>query len=541
MIRFKTSLLTVLLSLSGTVFLLHGQPLHKDTLAIISINDFHGSFVPDFSTPGAASILQEVVNVKQQYKHNLTVSAGDNFNGTYFSRITRGAPIWDLFAFMELEASAVGNHEFYWPASFIRDTASKRVDFIAANIQNGRLSHPDWLKPYKIVTRTLGTPEHPRKIKIALVGLTTTTTALKALPDQLNGAYFTDPMGAACSQTLYYLRKEEKPDLIILVAHAGSKMNRTRYPFVMEEENTYFLPYVPHIHAVISGHSHDVVLEQANNVPIIQAGERGQYIGKLLFEISQDEQTGTLTSRYLGGDTIKVTAPPHPQMQQVINTYISRYGLDKKLAKASAPLSHNWRTDTYSYTPVGAYVTASYAWLFQNWAAQQKKYRNISVVGIHNFGGIRTSIPAGDITALNAGNVLPFPGNLEAYRITGQKLKRLIADGLERPSGYLQSSYLEYTLLSSDRSVPAYDRITAIKINGIPISDQTECVVVTERFVAAGGDGYSKSVFEDGKIEPFCALAKDPASVFMDYLLYLNKQGHVLSPEKAPSIKVNLQ
>ena len=35
----------------------------------------------------------------------------------------------------------------------------------------------------------------------------------------------------------------------------------------------------------------------------------------------------------------------------------------------------------------------------------------LPVIGVNHFGGLRASIPAGEVTRLRAGNVLPFGGN----------------------------------------------------------------------------------------------------------------------------------
>ena len=125
-----------------------------DTLAIFSFNDFHGAFASDGITPGAARLVQMTQNEKQRYPHSIVVSGGDNFSGSYFSKITKGEPIKEMYEAMDVEMSAIGNHEFDWGLSYLVDTAALNIPHVAANItEEKRYTHPNWLSPYRIVDR----------------------------------------------------------------------------------------------------------------------------------------------------------------------------------------------------------------------------------------------------------------------------------------------------------------------------------------------------------------------------------------------------
>lgn len=66
------------------------------------------------------------------------LSVGDNFSGSYFSRITRGNPLPEMFREMDVKMSAVGNHEFDWGLPYLTDTAKVYMNFVAANIISER-------------------------------------------------------------------------------------------------------------------------------------------------------------------------------------------------------------------------------------------------------------------------------------------------------------------------------------------------------------------------------------------------------------------
>ena len=72
-------------------------------------------------------MVQMTQNEKQRYPHSIVVSGGDNFSGSYFSKITKGEPIKEMYEAMDVEMSAIGNHEFDWGLSYLVDTAALNI------------------------------------------------------------------------------------------------------------------------------------------------------------------------------------------------------------------------------------------------------------------------------------------------------------------------------------------------------------------------------------------------------------------------------
>ena len=329
-----------------------------DTLAIFSFNDFHGAFASDGITPGAARLVQMTQNEKQRYPHSIVVSGGDNFSGSYFSKITKGEPIKEMYEAMDVEMSAIGNHEFDWGLPYLVDTATLNIPHVAANItEEKKYTHPDWLSPYRIVERKL---KDGSSLRIAFIGLTTTDTYVKTKPENLKGLQFTHPLGAACIQTVYQLKKEGQIDMIILLMHIGTDM---KMPYRITEENAQGLPFIDKVDAIISAHSHELVLDKINNIPIIQAGVNGTHIGKLLFQIQ--DFNGHRDISFIQGDTVRVACEENPEMREAVEKIMDKYRLNEKLATAKEALIHDRTINKFDYTPIGALVTAAYAQRFQ--------------------------------------------------------------------------------------------------------------------------------------------------------------------------------
>ena len=488
-----------------------------DTLSILSFNDFHGAFVSDGNVPGAGELVQTVLTEKGKNKTSLVVSVGDNFSGSYFSRITRGKPLPEMWRKMDVKMSAVGNHEFDWGQPYLIDTAAVYMNFIGANIKAKNETPLKWLKPYQIVNQQL---KDGSIVRIAFVGLTTTDTSEKTGVENIKGLKFINPMDAARVEIVTHLKKEGKVDMVVLLMHIGTNMNNKD---IIEEENAKQLPWLEGVDAIISGHSHNVVLTKVNNIPIIQAGVNGTHMGKLNFQIQKNDGISKIT--FLNGDTIRVKGQSEPGIDSLVNKIRENYKFDEILTTAEDDLTHDRNKNKFDYTPVGAYVTAAYANNFINNQKLSPVYRNKTVIGVNHYGGLRTSILKGNVTKLQAGNVLPFGSNLVAYELTGDSIVKLLNEGRHNKNGYLQTSNLKLTL-DKDGNIKSINFLPS----GKRLNDSTKYVVVLDSFITTGGDGYSESLFKGCEIKEFNTQHLETTEVFINYLRGVKS----ISPTKAP-------
>lgn len=494
-----------------------------DTLSLLSFNDFHGAFVKDRNVPGAGELVQAVLYEKAKNKNTIVVSVGDNFSGSYFSRISRGNPLPEMFKKMDVKMSAIGNHEFDWGLPYLIDTASVCMKYIAANIVSKENKQPlEWLQPYKIIGQRM---KNGGYIHIAFVGLSTTDTAVKTSPENIRGLDFINPEDAARIQIATNLKKEGKVDMVVLLVHIGTNMANQD---IIEEDNAKRLPWVEGVDAIISGHSHKVVLAERNSVPIIQAGVNGTHIGKLNFEVKQD--LDNYKFRFIGGDTIRVSGGSDPAIDSLVNKVTDLYGFEEVLTTADDDLIHDRNINKNDYTPVGAYVTASYADAFRKYNSRVKRYNGLPVIGANHYGGLRASILKGEVTKLRAGNVLPFGGHVTAFLFNGSSLKKLLNDGRINKNGFLQTSNLSFIINTRGKIEKIIDLAT-----GEEIRKTTKCIVVLDSFITTGGDGYKARLFRR-PIHDFNTQNLEPTEVFIDYLRNL---GQSISTAKSPMPKLD--
>ena len=125
---------------------------------------------------------------------------------------------------------------------------------------------------------------------------------------------------------------------------------------------------------------------------------------------------------------------------------------------------------------------------------------------ITNGGGIRDSIPAGDISMLDMKTVFPFGNQVAVMEITGQGiLEALEAATYCSPSplgAFPQVSGITFTLDTTSpykngapygtyyRCANPGTRIKDVKIGGVPLDLERTYTIATNDFSAAGGDTY---------------------------------------------------
>lgn len=113
-------------------------------------------------------------------------------------------------------------------------------------------------------------------------------------------------------------------------------------------------------------------------------------------------------------------------------------------------------------------------------------------IAILNFGGIRSQLPAGDITVGNIYAISPFENYLTYVEIKGAELRRALIRFREHGFNAAYSG-AQITYISG---LPSQ-----IKIQGQPLDDEKTYMLVTINFIADGGDDILKDIhFENTRL-----------------------------------------
>ncbi len=113
-----------------------GDPIANDVkVDIYSINDLHGKFLDSDTQPGVDNLTTYLKQKREENDNTILLSAGDMWQGTAESSLTRGALMTDWMNELDFDAMALGNHEFDWGSPYIRNNQEDaEFPFLAINV-----------------------------------------------------------------------------------------------------------------------------------------------------------------------------------------------------------------------------------------------------------------------------------------------------------------------------------------------------------------------------------------------------------------------
>lgn len=487
------------------------------TVAVFTLNDFHCGIVQDLrkEIPGAPWVVQTLDSLKKEYPYHVTLSAGDNFGGSFYYSATRQSSLMPrVFCDMGITLSVPGNHAFddgqeafarKWADS---DYLPRRWDFryVCANMRReGRI--PDSCQPWAVVPVPIGDGD---TVKVAVTGLITANTPYQASARKVAGLEF-DARYDAVLDSLEHLpgySEVAEADVHVLATHITAYNLNGKPVFDDPGQDALYSLDRDDIDAIVAAHSHSKLagyIQCGRSYPIVQAYWHGGYVGMLLCEVDPD------THRTLKVTPSIVPVNPHARLdvkaarlkaqidEQIATTHFRGHALNEVLAHAAADIPHD-RTVKTIETGVGQLVTEAYADAYRNATAEDgKEHEGDIVVGISHFGSIRAGFYAGDITVLDVGEALPFANPLKCYRYTGRQLKALLDFGLNRCRlGRMQTNRLRVEQDAKGNIRRIYARNN--RGEEVPVNDKTRLILVTDDYITTGGDGYSPAFFPEADV-----------------------------------------
>lgn len=530
------------LSLSLLALVLTATPLRAQTannevtVAVFSLNDFHAGFVQNETQgiPGAPSILQTLDSLKAVYPYHLTVSAGDNFGGSYFYKMTGGQPLPVFFDMAGIRVSALGNHEFddgqdslalKWAHTRLRP-ADWDIKYLCSNVYNAQSAIPAYAQPFSV--------EHVRlsptkEVAIGITGLLASSAATQISASRIKGMQFRGDYTAVLDsvRALPDFKAVEQAPIRFLLMHIGVAQGEDGSP-VWNDKRSNELSKItgPLYQAFIAGHSHDLVIGRINDdqKPVVQGWWQGRYLGVTKFRVD----TVAMCVRSVEQELVSVPLR-HPasltgkalRMQEITDSLLNVTTTDAgvkigtQIGYCREDLPHD-RADKLRLTQMGQLVCESYATAYQLAKAKdvaasnvitdlhngkklkQKKSEIPVVVGVSHFGSVRAGLVKGRLTVLDAGEVLPFSNAMCAFAVNGKHLRQLVEFGYHNERfGWMQYARLDVKL-NKKRQVK---KITYIAPDGtrIRVKDNTPVVIVCDAFMAGGGDDYPVKFFPTEK------------------------------------------
>ena len=449
---------------------------------ILHTNDVHGA------VEGYAYIAQLKADYEAKGAEVILVDAGDFSQGTTYVSSTKGADAVTMMNAAGYAVVTLGNHEFDYGYAQLKENMSKaKFKVVCADVFNED-GTPIFDASYTYTTKS--------GVKVGFFGMETPETQTKANPALIKGLTFAtgDAFTKAAADQVAALKDA---DVVICLAHLGVDGESKPY------RSADLYAAVKGIDFIVDGHSHTVMTKGEKGEPIQSTGTAFANIGVIVIDdASKKIESNSLYE--IKEDTAK-DATVAAAAKTIVDRVDKEYGVvfaksEVTLNGAKAP---NGNRD--SETNNGDLITDAMLWKVM----QNKEGLTVDadhVVAITNGGGIRAAIKPGDVTKKDINTVLPFGNTVAVIYVTGAELlEALEASTYSLPvGGFPQVAGINFTLSTAvayDANAETYpastyygpksiNRVVINSINGKEFKADDTYAVVTNNFVAGGGDTY---------------------------------------------------
>lgn len=480
------------------------------TLTILHTNDTHArieQFAGSGSTcseeqaasgacvGGVARRATKIAELMGAATNPILVDAGDQFQGSLYYTEYRGAEAAEFMPMLGYQAMAIGNHEFDdGPANLARFIDSVGLPVLSANIDAS--ADPDLagkISPYTVLD--------VNGEQVGVIGLTTDTTPFSSSP----GDTVTFGEYVASLEPVIAELEALGVNKIVLLSHIGYADDQT------------LAAAIDGIDVIVGGHSHTLlantiegasgpyptVVNSPSGAPvlIVQAEAYGKYLGNLEVTFDADGVASAWQGEPILLDA-SVTEDPDvlarvqalgQPLAELRNTVVGQSAIDLDGSRTSC---------RFGECTMGNLITDAMLWATQNDGAQ---------IAIENGGGIRASLPAGDITRGGVLEVLPFGNMAATLGLKGADLLLALENGVSRAEnpdneGTGRFPQVAGIRFSWDGSKPAGERIVSAEVRNAdgsfsPVDPDAVYQVVTNDFMRRGGDEYT--IFAEAAINPY--------------------------------------
>lgn len=499
-------------------------------IPIVATNDLHGWLVPNEHVrpdgvvvrEGGLAVFSSYLSILRAQNPGglLLLDGGDIFQGTLASNLTEGAAVIDAYNALGYTAAAIGNHEFDYgpegPISVTRDgldpfgalkarMAQANFPILSVNVYEAESGkRPEWLEGdgTKIIERA--------GVKIGLLGLTTPSTPETTNPVNVASLRF----GELAPETLAAAARlrERGAEVVIAVAHAGGRCPQLEDPNdltgcdLATGEIFGLMQKLPPgtLDAVVAGHTHQPLAHFVNGTPVIETGGLGRSFAYL--ELYVDPKTRHVL------DEKTVLAPP-VSICATVDSVLKTCEVRKlRRAEQVTLVPATFRGQPISEDPL---VQAAVAPALTRVREEQERRLGVQVeeplgrrydaesalgsfladslrevagvdVSLLNPGGLRSDLPAGELTYGEVYEVIPFDNTISIVTLNGAQLEQLLKAAYGAHKGVFQVSGLEVSLAAC----AGPERLKAARlVGGKQIHPKKQYRVVLPDFLARGGDG----------------------------------------------------
>ncbi|MFJ7934346.1 5'-nucleotidase C-terminal domain-containing protein [Sporosarcina sp. NPDC096371] len=487
---------------------------------VMHTNDTHG-YAERF--PYIATAVKEL---RKENKNSLLLHAGDAFSGDLYFNAFEGQADLALMNEMGYDAMTFGNHEFDLGASkeghlaLSKFVKGAKFPFVSANVDFSKDKLFDGLQTKSVVQDYKGGHIYDGVVldingqSVGLFGLTTEETPFIASTGEVQFLNYIDRAKASVAAF-----ENMGIDKIIALTHIGFDDSLTY------DNDLELAKQVKGIDVIVGGHTHSTLKEpyvaKDHDAPtiILQANEYGKALGTLDVSFNQYGEIYAHAGKLINTDTSASPATelkPDPETAKVLAPYAEKVKAMKEESIGKTALSNldgRRQSDDGGVSSVRYSETSLGNLMADAMLAKAQEIQPKTSIALQNGGGIRASIPAGDITVGNVLKAMPFGNALAIVQLSGADLKATLehgisaevreGGGLKESGAFLHVAGMQYTY---DSKAAVGKRIKSVKVKKgdkyEDIVDSEMYFVTTANFTAKGGDGFEKmkKAYEEGRV-----------------------------------------
>lgn len=484
---------------AGLLLALAGGTADAFTLDVLHFNDFHSRVesINAFDSTcsdedeaagecfGGAARLKAAVDeargaIGGAGGNVLVLNAGDVFQGSLFFTTGQGAVEAEMMNDIAPDAMVYGNHEFdLGPEPLARFVEKASFPVLSGNVDVSKDNHLAPLARDHLIVEVGGE-------KVAILAATTPDTAEISSPGPTIS--FLDPVPYLTDRVKAV--EAEGANKVILLSHLGIAGDMR----VAEA--------VPGIDAIVGGHDHLLFANDVegarpyplmvkgpdgHDVPIVQAGSYGKYLGHLTLEF---DDAGVVTAATGNPKLLDKSVTPDPVVLARIKELAAPIEelKGRKVAEIASDIDGGRDSCRAGECAMGNLVADA--------MLDRVKGQGVTIA-LQNGGGLRASIGAGEVTMGDVLAVLPFQNTLSTFNVTGAGIVAALENGVsqveEIGGRFPQVAGLRFTW--DPKVAPNAGRVTKVEVaedgGWVPIDPAKVYTVATNNFMRNGGDGYA--------------------------------------------------
>ena len=476
--------------------------LSKD-LVILYTSDVHCGVDQGFGYVGLKAVRD---SLEAAGNYTLLVDDGDSIQGEPLGTMTTGEADIDLMNAVGYDIAIPGNHEFdYGMDRFLELTEKAEFPYISCNFnKEGELV----FDPY-IIKEFDG-------VKIGFVGVTTPKTLTSSTPKYFrdeNGnfiyGFLQDETGEGVYKAVQKAvddARAEGAQYIVVMAHLGNEAECSPWTYAEVIENTNGIDFF------LDGHSHDtdqLVVKNKDGEDVIRSacGTKLGGIGWAKITVDGELSAGLYSwnndvsaPELLGikNEISDVLDAETAELDEALQTVVAKSAVELTIYDPEAVDGEGKPIRIVRRAETNLGDLCADAYLDQSGA-------DIAFV---NGGGIRISLPKGDITLNDILKVHPFGNSMCVIEVTGQQILDALEWGAHampgENGGFLQvagltyeiHTYIDSTCTQDENSmftgVTGEYRVKNVMVGGEPLDLEKTYTLASHNYMLKNnGDGYT--------------------------------------------------